>query len=200
MSTWSLSGRGILALVLLAVPSSANAGERQIRPFVGATFGGSTTFVGTDNASGRPHGIIGVNAALLGEIVGIEVDLAHAPGFFQAGDRGLVLGSRVTTLMGNIVVAAPGRKTEYGLRPYVVGGAGLMRVHIDSTFDVFPVAETMAAIDVGGGVLGFVTNRIGVCWDVRRFASLPKTTERGLSIGGEQLSFWRASMALTIRY
>jgi len=49
-------------------------------------------------------------------------------------------------------------------------------------------------------VLGFITNRIGVCWDVRRFTSLSRTTEeRGISIGGERLSFWRASMALAIR-
>lgn len=199
--TGSLSWRGVLALVLLAAPSSAIAGERQIRPFVGVTFGGGTTFVDSEKASGRPNAIIGVNAAWLGEIVGIDLDLAHAPGFFQAGDLHLVLSSSVTTLTGNIVVAAPGRVTGYGLRPYFVGGAGLMRVRIDHAFGVLPVAKTTPAIDVGGGAIGFLTNRIGVCWDVRRFTSLTRTTqESGVSFGGEQLSFWRASMALTMRY
>jgi hypothetical protein len=75
-----------------------------------------------------------------------------------------------------------------------------MRVRIDHAFGVLPVAKTAPAIDVGGGVLGFITNRIGVCWEVRRFTSLSRTTEQGLSIGGERLSFWRASMALVIRY
>jgi hypothetical protein len=197
----SLLWYGLLSLTVLLVPSRATAGERQIRPLIGVTFEGGTTFVDSENAVGKPHAVLGVNAVWLREIIGVDVDLAHAPGFFQADDpRHLVISSGVTTLTGNIVVAAPARKTEYGLRPYFVGGAGLMRVRIDHAFGVLPVAKTSPAIDVGGGVLGFITNRIGVCWEVRRFASLSRTTEQGLSIGAERLSFWRASMALAIRY
>jgi hypothetical protein len=192
--------RGAAVLVLLAAAAPAMAGDRQIRPFVGATFSGGTTFSATGNAPEKPHGVIGVSNVWLGDVLGIEGELAHAPGFFQAGDRGLVLDSRVTTLTGNIIVAAPARKTQYGLRPYFAGGAGLMWIHIASTFGVFQVAETMGAIDVGGGVQGSLTNRIGVGWDVRRFNSISKTGDLGLSFGREQLSFWRASMALAIRY
>jgi hypothetical protein len=199
--TGSLLWYGLLSLAVLSVSSRAIAGERQIRPLIGVTFEGATTFVDSENAAGKPHAVIGANAVWLREIFGVEVDLAHALGFFQAGDPAhLVVSSGVTTLTGNLVVAAPARKTEYGLRPYFVGGAGLMRVRIDHTFGVLPVAKTSPAIDVGGGVLGFITNRIGVCWDVRRFASLSRTTEQGLSIGAERLSFWRASMSLAIRY
>ena len=197
----SLLWYGLLSLAVLLVPSRATAGERQIRPFVGVTFEGATTFVISEAAAGKPHAMIGGNAVWLREIFGIDVDLAHAAGFFQDDDPAhLVLSSGVTTLTGNIVVAVPARKTEYGLRPYFVGGAGLMRVRIDHAFGVLPVAKTSPAIDVGGGVLGFITNRIGVCWEVRRFTSLSRTTEQGLSIGAERLSFWRASMALAIRY
>ena len=197
----SLLWYGLLSLAVLSVSSRATAGERQIRPFIGVTFEGATTFVFSETAVGKPHAMIGVNAVWLREIFGIDVDLAHAPGFFQDDDPGhLVLSSSVTTLTGNIVVAVPARKAEYGLRPYFVGGAGLMRVHIDHALGVLPVAKTLPAIDVGGGVLGFITNQIGVCWEVRRFTSLSRTTEQGLSIGAERLSFWRASMALAIRY
>jgi len=191
-------GAAGLVLWLAAVP--AMAGERQIRPFVGTTFEGGTTFVDPENAVGKAHGLVGVNAVWWGEIFGAEVDLAHVSGFFQAGDKRLVLDSRVTTLMGNVVVGAPARKTQYGLRPYVAAGAGLMWLHVASTFGVFQVAETMGAIDVGGGVQGFLTNRIGVGWDVRRFNGISKTGDLGLSFGREQVSFWRASMALVIRY
>jgi hypothetical protein len=200
--TWSLLWYGLLSLAVLSVPLRATAGERQIRPLIGVTFEGATTYVFSEAAVGRPHALIGVNAVWLREIFGIDVDLAHAPGFFQDDDDPghLVLSSSVSTLTGNVVVAMPARKTEYGLRPYFVGGAGLMRVRIDHAFGVLPVAKTYPAIDVGGGVLGFITNRIGVCWDVRRFTSLSRTTEQGLSIGTEHVSFWRASMALAIRY
>ena len=198
---WGKTRRVVLAAMLLSVPSQAVAGERQIRPFIGTTFEGSTTFIDSENAAGKAHGLIGVSAVWLREIFGVEVDLAHVNGFFQAGDRRLVLDSRVTTLMGNVVVAAPARKTQYGLRPYVSGGAGLMWTHIGYAFGVFQVAETMGAFDVGGGAQGYLTNRIGVGWDVRRFNSLSKTGDPGATTTGqEQLSFWRASMALVIRY
>ena len=191
----------MLAAVLLSAASQAVAGERQIRPFVGTTFEGSTTFIDSENAVGKAHGLIGVSAVWLREIFGVEVEVAHVNGFFQAGDRRLVLDSRVTTLMGNVVVAAPARKTQYGLRPYLSGGAGLMWTHIGYAFGVFQVAETMGALDLGGGAQGYLTNRIGVGWDVRRFNSLSKTGEPGATTTGkEQLSFWRASMALVIRY
>jgi len=108
---WGKTRRVVLAAMLLSVPSQAVAGERQIRPFIGTTFEGSTTFIDSENAAGKAHGLIGVSAVWLREIFGVEVDLAHVNGFFQAGDRRLVLDSRVTTLMGNVVVAAPARKT-----------------------------------------------------------------------------------------
>lgn len=192
---------GLLASMVLALPSRA-AAERQIRPMIGVTFDGATTFVDSERAAGKPHAVIGINAAWLREVVGVEVDLARMPGYFQADDpTHSVFSSAVTTFTGNFVLAAPARKTEYGLRPYFVGGAGLMRIRIDHALDVLLVSKTSPAIDVGGGVIGFITNRIGVVWDVRYFTSLSRTTEeRGVSIGGERLSFWRASMTLAIRY
>ena len=199
-ATHILWRRGAAVLVLCFAAAPATAGEKQIRPFVGVMFDGSTTFVDNDNAVGKSHGLIGVSGIWLGEVVGVEADLAHVPGFFQAGARGLVLDSRLTTLMGNVVVAAPARKTQYGLRPYFVGGAGLLWIHVNSTFGVFPLAETFAAIDVGGGVHGFITNRVGVGWDVRRISSISKAEEGGISFGRKDVSFWRASMALVIRY
>jgi hypothetical protein len=193
--------RWVFTVGLLALPSSAVGAEKQIRPFVAVTFGGGTTFVDLEGAVGKPNVAIGVNAVLLGEIVGVEVDAATAPGFFQSGDLHLVLGSRVTTVTGNVVVAAPHRLTEYRLRPYFVGGVGVMTVRITDYFDVLTVAQTMPTLDLGGGAIGFITNRIGICWDVRRFTSLGGSDqERGVSLGGEHLSYWRASMALVIRY
>lgn len=190
-----------LALGTLTIAAPAAAAERQIRPFAGATFGGGTTLVDLENAAGKPNLVIGVTAAFLGEIVGIDVDFGWGPGFFQRGDQHLVLRSSVTTLTGNIVVAAPRRLTEYTLRPYFVGGLGLMRVNVLDFFGVLQVADTLVTSDLGGGAIGFLTSRVGVSWDVRRFRSFTRNGQgRGVSFGPEQLSFWRASMALVIRY
>ena len=82
-------------------------------------------------AAGSPNVVFGVNGALLGDVIGIDVDFGHAPGFFQSGDQELVRGSSVTTLTGNVVIALPRRLTEYMLGPYFVVGAGLMHARID---------------------------------------------------------------------
>lgn len=192
-----------VGLVLLSLPASA--AEKQIRPFVGLTFASSTTFVDLDHAIGKRHAVIGVDAVVLGNIFGVEVDLGRMPGFFQTtaafGQSPLVLHSSVTTLTGSVVIAAPRKLTEYTLRPYFVAGAGGMRVRTDDYLGLLKVRDTVGAIALGGGVIGFLTNRIGVAWDVRRLSSVKgRTYGTGTSIGGSRLSFWRANMALAIRY
>jgi hypothetical protein len=179
----------------------SSAEDRQIRPFIGATLGGATTFVDPENVVGKAKFVVGASAVFLGDMFGVELDIADAPGFFESGDNNLVRASRVTTFSGNVVVAAPRRLTEYSLRPYFVGGGGLMRVRTTTAFSVFDIAATVPAFDVGVGLVGFVTNRTGVSWDVRRFQTLSSNPGKGgLSFGREYLSFWRATMAIALRY
>jgi hypothetical protein len=128
------------------------------------------------------------------------VDVALAPGFFT-GKRRLVISSSVFTVTGNVVLTLPRRLTEYFLRPYFIGGAGVMRVNINDSFDAIPVGETLATFDLGGGVTGMLTNRTGVSWELRNFRSFGRDPGlQGISFGPERLSFWRATMALVIRY
>src|SRR4051794_27913099 len=108
---------GLLAALSLGLPAIAGA-EWQGKPFIGLTFGGDTTLVDFDNAADKTHLVFGVSGLTLGEIFGIEGDFSRSPGFFQTGN--LVLGSSVTTLTGNLVVAVPRRVAGYGLRPYFV--------------------------------------------------------------------------------
>lgn len=189
----------VLALTLLLMRPAPARAEWQLRPFLGVTFGGSTTFFDLEHAADNPNLVIGFNSVLLGELFGIEADLGYAPGFFQSGGQHLVTRSSATTLTGNVVVALPRRLTEFTLRPYFVGGAGFMVARINDTSNVLGVSSTLPAVDLGGGVTGFLTDRIGVSWDVRHFRSFGGKA-RLLSIGREQLSFWRANMALVFRY
>jgi hypothetical protein len=189
---------GLLMLALVAVPARASA-EWQIKPFLGVTFGANTTFNDLDHAAGNSRVAVGVSGMLIGEIIGIEADVGHTPGLFDgSGPSRLVLQSGVTTITGNLVVAMPRHLTKYTLRPYLVGGAGVMRVSIEDFANVFG-GDNLATIDLGGGVTGFLTNRFGVSWDVRYFRSV-KGPVVGNSIAPEQLSFWRANMALAIRF
>jgi len=71
-------------------------------------------------------------------------------------------------------------------------------VKIEDAFGVFG-GDNLTTLDAGGGVTGFLTNRIGVSWDVRYFRSGDGPVV-GLSLAPEQLSFWRVNMALAIRF
>jgi hypothetical protein len=193
---------GVLALTLLLLllrPAETSA-EWQVRPFLGVTFGGGTTLVDLAHAAGSPNIVVGVNGTLLGDIFGIEVDFARAPGFFETGDQNLVQRSRVTTFTGNVVITPPRHLTEYTLGPYFVLGAGLMRARSQDLSGELSLPSNLPAMDVGGGATGFLSKRIGLNWEARYFRSVGGKELRGLSIGPEQLSFWRASMGLVIRY
>ena len=194
----------VFALWLLPAPASA---EWQVRPFIGFSFGGVTTFVDPDHAIETQNVVMGVSAGWLGEIFGLEGDFGRSPGFFQTDDvrdpliEHLVLTSAVTTLTGTVVIALPRRMAGYGLRPYFSGGAGLMHVDAFGKFGVVEHNRTLPALTLGGGVTGFLSNSVGVNWDVRRLSTLRGEGETlGNSVGREQLSFWRATMAVALRY
>ena len=196
----ALSGHvsAALAAGILLMGTRASAGERQIRPYVGATFAGATPSFNPEEAAGKPHPTIGIGAVFLGELFGVDIDVADVPGFLESGDNHLVLHSRVTTLCGNVVLAAPHRLTEYSLRPYVVAGGGMMRIRQTTSLGVFDLSTVTPAFDIGVGAVAFVTNRAGVSWDVRRFQSFRDDEVR--TVGDGHLSFWRATMAVVIRY
>jgi hypothetical protein len=192
---------GSVALALLLLSPGRVAAEWHFKPFAGITFGGGTRFVDIEKAVGKPNPVFGVTGLLLGNILGVEGDLASASGFFESGGQELLQSSRVTTLTGNVVVALPKRMAGYSLRPYFVGGMGLMHVNIDGRLGALTVSSTLPAMDFGGGATGFLNERLGLSWEARRFQSLGEGKIRGLSVaGGEQLSFWRATMAVTFRY
>ena len=194
--------RLLLATLFVLAPGAASA-EWQVRPFIGFTFAGSTTFVNPEKGVEGQNPIYGVTGGWLGEIFGLEGDFGRSPGFFQSDDAPteLVSSSSVLTLMGNAVVALPRRMAEYGLRPYVSGGAGLMRVNSISRLEILPTHRTLPAINIGGGVTGFLTHEIGLSWDVRRFSTRRGEGETvGNSFGEERLTFWRATMAVAVRY
>jgi hypothetical protein len=191
---------GNVTIALTLAAATASAADRQIRPFIGVTFAGDATIIDSEHAAGHAHTTLGVNAAMLGDIFGFDVEVARTPGFFEAGNVHLVLNSHVTTVIGDVVIAAPRRLSEYSLRLYFVGGGGIMRVVKSDSFQVFDIADVLPAFDVGAGAVGFLTNEVGVSWELRRFQSLGGTESTGLSFGRERLTFWRATMALVVRY
>ena len=191
---WRLAAAAIL---YICVPQRASA-EWQLKPFVAGTYGGNTTFTFVRDSDNYGHVGFGVSGLWLGEIFGLEGDWGHTPKFFNGPEAALVTDSGVTTVTGNVVVAMPRSLAQYTLRPYVVGGAGLMHISID-TVGGLQTLSNLQAMDLVAGVTGFLTRRLGVSWDVRYFRSIDRTIQNGATFSSEHLSFWRLNMALAIR-
>jgi hypothetical protein len=193
-----------VAFVLVMLAPSLCSAEWQIRPYLGIAFAGDTTIVDPELAVGKKHWVTGVSGTWLGNVLGVEADLSHLPGFFQTDEPVFseeegVAASSMTTLTGNVVLALPRKVSQYSLRPYVAGGGGLIRMYWEDARFPLVYRRTLAVLDVGGGVTGFLTDRVGVSWDLRYFRSVKGPADRGQSIGAEQMSFWRAMMGVAVR-
>jgi hypothetical protein len=194
---------GLLVLGLLAAVTAPARAEWQMKPFGGITFGGSTTFVDLDDQAGKPKLNLGISGLWLGEVFGVEGDVATTAGFFSGDSSSLetlILRSHVATVTGNVVVALPRRIAQYGLRPYGVAGFGMMHLGFEDNLGALAFSDTLPAWDVGGGVTGFLSDFVGLNWDVRMFRTTgSQKTVTGISLAPEQLSFWRATMGISIR-
>jgi hypothetical protein len=190
----------LLTVLFVVAPTPAHA-DWLFTPFVGSTFAGSTTFLVPETGTLTRKVIFGGSAAWLTEsIVGLEADFAYIPHFFETNDpSGLVTGSSVLTLTGNAIVTVPLSLTREALRPYAVAGLGLIRAHSDDAGNVFPIEEGLVGFDVGGGAMGFITDRTGLRFDLRQFRVLQRA---GTLTGGRaaRVAFWRFTVGVTLRY
>ena len=125
---------------------------------------------------------------------------AYAPRFFERDTlAGNIFDSNLMTLSGSIIAAVPLSVTDYSLRPYLIGGVGL--IHSDITYIELldSVDDNSMGFNVGAGAIGFLTPRTGVRFELRHF----RTFEREANdVSGEvfpRLSFWRATVGVVIR-
>jgi hypothetical protein len=188
----------ICALFLVGAPRPA-AAEWHFTPMVGLTFNGSTNVVDLENATGKVHPDLGGAVDWLHGIFGAEGLIVYTPGFFT--DTGtLIKSSRTVAFMGNAVLTVPRKISEYTLRPYVSGGIGAMTLSISDRAQIFPIHSTVPALNVGGGVIGFLTNSTGVRFDFRYYSNL-KPTDTSLPGFAENvsLSYMSFTVGVVIR-
>jgi hypothetical protein len=191
----------IFGLLLVSTPAAADA-DWQFAPLFGLTFKGQTTLVDLEKGAGKVHWNVGGAATLIGRgPVGIEGLFVFIPHFFETDEVSALAGSRTMAVMGNVVLATPRSWNEYGLRPYVSGGLGLMHASQRTLVpDIFPVNKSLLGYNVGGGAVGFVTDRTGLRFDLRYFSSLSRTDQNGIAFGPVRLRYWSASTGIVFRY
>lgn len=159
-----LAALSVMAATLcLAAPARA---QLYVVPHVGMTFGGDA----------ENRWVYGGAVGVTGNVVGFEADFGYAPNFFgdedrfgdvQAGDAEL----SITTFMANITFG--GAPPTGGVRPFVSGGAGLIRGSVHSAGGLFDnVSRNDFGLNVGGGLHGYFNEHVGLRGDVRYFRAL----------------------------
>jgi opacity protein-like surface antigen len=191
-------------LVIAVAPRGASA-DTLVTPFIGFTYAGQTAFLVLDpelTSEAIPKNVIfgGSWTWLSDRVLGIEGEFALAPGFFEARNvQNLITGSHVMTLLGNVITALPVGITREGLRPYLLGGFGLVRVKVEDLVGL-GTSDNSPGLQLGGGAIGFITDRTGLRFDVRYTRSLDRTTDEITLDRRSKLSFWRASVGVAISY
>jgi opacity protein-like surface antigen len=188
--------------LMLAAPRAARA-DGYVTPFIGANFGGDTRTVLIDAVEDSSRLTYGVSAGFMGAgVLGVEADFGYAPKFVAPGAG---LGqTNVLSLMGNLIVGIPiGGQKGVGIRPYFVGGAGLLRTNVEQSFATLVPDRNSLGFDLGGGVNLYFADHIGVRGDFRYFrdfSAADSTNAIGFVLRSGVLDFWRGTAGLVLRF
>lgn len=179
----------VAALLVLAAPSMAQA-QVWLTPYAGSSL--SIDFAGYDPGRAWHYG--GSLSLLNAAGIGIELDAAVAPDFFDPGrsDFGDIAGGgQLATLMANVMWALP----SPGVRPYVSAGAGLIRSRLEAPFDLFTYTDNAVGWNAGGGIR--VGGKIGLRADVRYFRQVDDVSPFSVLNVGD-FSYWRGTIGLSL--
>lgn len=176
-----------------AAPIPARA-DTVFTPFIGQSFA-------TRKDAAKVTTIGASMASTVRGVFGLELDFGRTSK--AAGSAAFADNTRVTMLMGNAVLGLPfGR-----FRPYAIGGLGWLRREVLGGGET--VRSAGLGLDVGAGFLGFFSNSVGVRLDLRYVRSLTADDIETLRLPGrlglgdfliEDLSFWRSSVGLALRF
>jgi len=137
-----------------------------------------------------------VSLGALGPVFGFEQEFAYAKNFFGEAPT---YDSDVFTAMSNIILNAP----IPVVRPYAVGGVGLIRSHLEPSVGSIlsaSAANNSFGWDLGGGLI-VGGSRFGVRGDIRYFHTFQDLEFAGLNLSGEEkLNFGRAAVGLFFKF
>jgi opacity protein-like surface antigen len=205
---WLLSA-AVVTAACVAAPRPASA-DWTVTPFVGWNAGGSADVSGANSSTATSkfdHKVdYGVSVTGMGAgIIGAEIDFGYSPNFFAntSGSNSVQFSSdsNVTTLTGNLIVGVPVGGHGAQIRPYAVGGVGLVRSNVQDAAGLFTVnTKNDFGFDLGAGVMGFFTQNVGLRGDVRYFRGFNGSTDNVTGLGLSNFSFWRTSIGVSFKF
>jgi len=156
----------------LFVPRAASA-DGFVVPWIGGNSG---------VPGGSPIGVGIAAGASAARVVDFDVEFGYSP-----SDRSSGHWRSMLTTMGNVTLGVPfGKRDGIRFRPYIAGGAGLIRSRVDGLFVRDVVTRDDLGTALGGGLIVYPIRHFGVRGDVRRF------------FDGHGTDYWRTSIGLVV--
>ena len=192
-STRSARVLPILAVLFLLASATSASAQGFIAPFIGYNFGGDAGCAELFDCEDK-HMDFGVAVGVMGGFFGFELDFGYTPDFFGESSE---QSSNVMTLMGNFLIGP-----KIGpVQPYGLAGLGLIKSDFEFTnFSALDTDNNKFGYDLGGGVMIFFGDHIGIRGDVRYFHSFQKLELIGISLDETKLDFGRGSVGVVFKF
>ena len=192
-STRSARVLPILAVLFLLASATSASAQGFIAPFIGYNFGGDAGCAELFDCEDK-HTDFGVALGVMGGFFGFELDFGYTPDFFGESSE---QSSNVMTLMGNFLIGP-----KIGpVQPYGLAGLGLIKSDFEFTnFSALDTDNNKFGYDLGGGVMIFFGDHIGIRGDVRYFHSFQKLELIGISLDETKLDFGRGSVGVVFKF
>jgi opacity protein-like surface antigen len=184
---------GALAVFMLGGGTRVASAQSYISPFIGYNFGGDSGCPEISNCEDKTRNF-GVAFGSIGSVVGAEAEFSYIDSFF--GDTPGV-SSHVLTFMGNFMLAP-----KFGVvQPYGVIGLGLIKSHAEvSLGGLLESDNNHFGWNIGGGLIGYFSEHVGVRGDIRYFHAFQDLEILGLQIADAKLDFGRVSGGVVFKF
>jgi len=181
-----------LVVLTLGVPTTS-AAQSFISPLLGYDFGEDSSCPEITGCEDKNLNI-GAGIGSMGSLFGLELDVSYAKDFFGAAPG---YSSSVLTVMGDLIVGP-----QIGpVRPYATGGVGLIKSHVSANpTSLLDSSNNDFGWNIGGGVMVFLGEHIGVRGDIRHFHAFQDLEILNFPLSDTKLDFGRASAALVFRF
>ena len=160
------------AVLVVSAPAKARA-EGYLNPWAGVIFG-------SDAEEKKGLRSFGVSAGDTGNGLGLDVNVGYSPKPFEGSDVS------VLDVMAGVTLGPQLGRGERTVRPYAVGGVGLLRTSVESS------SSNDFGFNVGGGFFAYFSTRFGIRGELRYYRT----------INGDELGdfdFMRAQFGIVIR-
>jgi len=184
--------------LMTLTPAVARA-DGLIVPFFGVNFGGDAGETLGNGADAKRYDW-GVSFAWMGGgVFGLEADVGYSPDFYGKRDVG---SNNVLSLMGNLLLGVPfGGQKGFGIRPYGLVGAGVLRSDLESFDELIGFDNTEVAWNFGGGVMIFFGSHVGIRGDIRYFRTFGDVNFGPIKVGdADAVDYTRGSGGLVFRF